>query len=63
MDLWIVTVQKHEQNGEWRSSFGLPTFFLDGDVQGITGEEHAEAIARRIVGENTSITVAHIGRI
>lgn len=33
----------------WTSSTGVPTFFLDIDVQGIVNDEHAEQIARKVV--------------
>lgn len=37
------------RDDNWTSSRQVPTFFLDGDVQGITSEDHAERIAKTIV--------------
>jgi hypothetical protein len=43
-----VNVERTGADG-WTSTFQLPTFYLDSNVQGIVSEEHAEKIARTIV--------------
>lgn len=35
----------------------LPTFYLDENVQGIVSVEHAEKIAKDIVGEGADVSV------
>lgn len=30
-------------------NIGVPTFYLDGDIQGIVSVEHAEKIAREVI--------------
>lgn len=47
--LYAVNVQVVTEEDGWTSSIGIPTFFLDIDVQGIVCDEHAESIARKIV--------------
>lgn len=44
----------------WARTTQLPTFFLDASVQGIVDTDHAERIARDIVGENSIISVEKI---
>jgi hypothetical protein len=43
--MWCIQVQFVTKDGY---SIGLPTFYLDENVQGICNEEHAKLIARRI---------------
>ena len=37
------------QDGEWEGSVGIPTFFLDEDIQGIVNVSHALEIAANVV--------------
>lgn len=47
---YIVTAQVHEIGiGGFERSTQVPTFFLDSDVQGITGREHAANIVQDIL--------------
>jgi hypothetical protein len=43
-----ASVSKVNEDG-WASVRHLPTFYLDSNVQGIIGSEHAKRIAREIV--------------
>lgn len=45
----VVSETKDSNGTVWTSSNGVPTFFLDIDVQGIVSDEHAESIARKVV--------------
>lgn len=38
-----------EKGTGWNGSRQLPTFYLDSRVQGITDEQHAEAVAQQMV--------------
>lgn len=49
--LYYISVQVVEENRDGsRTSWGLPTFVLDSDVQGIVDREHAERIAKDMLG-------------
>jgi len=50
MKLLRVTMQvgREDKNG-WRLSFGLPTFYLDGDQHGLTTEDEAEEFLKKVV--------------
>ena len=50
MALYQITVQTiRKQPDGWTSSTGCPTFFLDGDVQGIRDCTHAAWIALKVL--------------
>jgi hypothetical protein len=38
-----------KQNGEWKSTIGIPTFYLFRSVQGIVSQEQAEQLVTKIV--------------
>lgn len=44
------TTTTDEHGNVWKGQEQIPTFFLDENVQGIVSEEHAESIARDILG-------------
>ena len=44
-----ITAQVVRTREGWTSSVGVPTFFLDADVQGIVHAAHAAQIARRML--------------
>lgn len=45
-----VRTYKRERNAVvWSGSLTVPTFYLNGDVQGIRDEQHAVEIARTII--------------
>lgn len=46
---YVVTAQVVREKGGWTSSHGVPTFFLDEDIQNIVSEDHAEKIAKSII--------------
>lgn len=46
---YAVNAQVVTEEDGWTSSIGVPTFYLDVDVQGIVSDDHAERIARRVV--------------
>lgn len=46
--LAIVRVETADKDG-WASAVGVPTFLLDGSIQGITDVYHAARIARKVV--------------
>lgn len=49
-DLYSVVANLSvEREDGWTRTTGVPTFFLDSSVQGITNEAHAESIARDIL--------------
>lgn len=50
---WIVIARRITRTPDgWTGSEGVPTFFLDENMQGIVGEAHAEKIARNVLGED-----------
>jgi len=54
---WIVTATRTIQNDDWTVTEQVPTFVLDGWVQGIVNEDHAKRIAERVlIGDDTSGT-------
>lgn len=50
-DLWVVTVP------------GMPTFYLNGAIQGIVSRVHAAKIAASIIGEQASVGPSNIERL
>jgi len=50
-DLWVVTVP------------GMPTFYLNGAIQGIVSKVHAAKIAASIIGEQASVGPSNIERL
>ena len=40
----------------WTRTNQIPTFYLDSNMQGIVDAEHAEKIARRILGVGDSVS-------
>lgn len=46
---WAITAHINQKVGKWEHQVSLPTFYLNGDVQGIVDEKHAERIARSIL--------------
>ena len=49
MTTYAVSVQVITHDGDYSGSKSVPTFYLDSTVQGITGPEHAAAIAAQVV--------------
>jgi len=49
MTVYAVHAQVLTHNGRFHGSRGVPTFYLDSRVQGITGAEHAARIAAEIL--------------
>jgi hypothetical protein len=52
--LWVVNANVIRNISSrvrvWQQSSQVPTFFLDGDIQGITGgEEHAKRVAKDVI--------------
>lgn len=39
----------HTDRQGWSTTYQIPTFYLDSNVQGITSAEHAERIAASII--------------
>lgn len=62
MKLYQVTAQcvRVDPRG-WRSSVGVPMFYLRDDIQGIVNADHAEQIARRMLKELAPDATFHIG--
>lgn len=58
--LYAVNAQVVTEEDGWRSSIGVPTFFLDIDVQGIVNDDHAEKIARKVVDPLGTAKEVHI---
>lgn len=50
-DLWVVTVP------------GVPTFYLNGAIQGIVSRVHAAQVAASIIGEQASVGPSNIERL
>lgn len=49
MSRYAITATASRE-GDWGTSTRqIPTFYLDGNVQGITSEEHAQRIAMEII--------------
>lgn len=46
--------------GPWTGTRGVPTFFLDADIQGITSAEHAYTVAVRVIDPLGQIPGARI---
>lgn len=61
--MWQITAQVERTvtvNGApWSSSRQLPTFYLDGTVQGITSAEHAERIAQSVLNPFSEPITVH----
>jgi hypothetical protein len=50
-NLWSVVARRiYTTRDGWTGSEGIPTFILDGDIQGITTQEHAERVALAVLG-------------
>lgn len=47
--MYAVNVAIVTRKGEWEGARMVPTFYLDSDVQGITGVEHAARVAAEVV--------------
>jgi hypothetical protein len=47
--MYAVVVYVETSQSGWTRVQGLPTFFLDEDVQGITSSLHAESIVRHML--------------
>jgi len=48
--LWLIQAQAvHERDDSWTGSTGVPTFYLDPDIQGILTAEHACRVAMKII--------------
>ena len=45
----IVARVLYKTDDGWEGSIGIPTFFLDEDIQAITDTDHAERIAKKIL--------------
>lgn len=46
---YSVCAQVTYTEGRWTGSIQVPTFILNGDIQGITDIDHASRIAEKIV--------------
>ena len=46
---WVVQAQVVIKTGKWRKTVPLPTFLLHADIQGITSDENAEKIAKKML--------------
>lgn len=46
--MWCCSVITEKIDGDWTAHVHSPTFFLFGDAQGITSDEGAERVARRM---------------
>lgn len=52
MNIWVVVARRiYTTSDGWHGSDGIPTFLLDGDIQGITCEADAERVARKVLGD------------
>lgn len=52
MNIWVVVARRIYTTADgWTGSEGIPTFLLDGDIQGITCEADAERVARKVLGD------------
>ena len=49
MRLWRIEGNVVHEHGGWTGSTGVPTFYLDPDIQGIVNGDHACRIARKII--------------
>jgi hypothetical protein len=47
--LWVIQANVVRTDGQWTSSTGVPTFYLDPDIQGILTAEHACRVAMGIL--------------
>lgn len=47
--MYQITARLVWKEGEWSTSLGVPTFFLDPDIQGIVSEDHACRIAKGVI--------------
>lgn len=57
MTLWRVTAQVTRVQDGWQSSRQVPTFYLDSDLQGITGAEHAIRVAQEVIDPYAELAV------
>lgn len=64
MTFRVCATVVREVNG-WRRMTQVPMFFLDGNVQGLLGEQDAESFARRMLADlagvpedNVSVSVS-----
>ena len=55
---WIVVATRTSEHDGWRRTEQVPTFVLDGWVQGITTPEHATRVAADIIGPGANVSVA-----
>jgi len=46
----ITGLKRHNDDLSWMRTSQIPTFYLDSNMQGIVDSDHAEKIARRILG-------------
>ena len=49
--MYAITAQRITTRDGWRSSIGVPTFFLDSMVQGLIDVHHAARFASRMLHE------------
>lgn len=49
MTMWAIHAVANVSEGDWTSARQLPTFYLNGDVQGIVSADHACRVALDIV--------------
>lgn len=58
---WRIFARIHRVTGPWRSTVDVPAFDLPEDLLGIVDRDHAERIARKILGrENVSLIVVRV---
>ena len=45
----VQAAVSYTDNEGWRGTYATPTFYLDGNVQGIVNEAHAERVALDVI--------------
>ena len=50
------TITTTRNGSDWTSTKQIPTFYLDSNMLGIVDSEHAEKIARRILGDGDRVS-------
>jgi hypothetical protein len=60
MTLYAIHAMIHTHDGEWNGSRAVPTFYLDGRVQGIVDRHGAESIAADVINPLGTIDPADL---
>jgi hypothetical protein len=55
--MYAITAQVQSRQGDWAGTIQVPTFYLDENVQGITGAVHATRVAAAILAQTATTPV------